>query len=112
MREEIKNLEKFVKIVEESSYFKDDIRQRIKREEEKKEEEKKEKELEEIKKKFLIESLYVKKAEQIQFLITHISEAFGKQVFAKLLFRGTRDGFTVEKFQNYATIKALYLFCS
>ncbi len=56
MREEIKNLEKFVKIVEESSLLKDEIRQRIIKEEEKnedeirqrikrEEEEKKEKEL-------------------------------------------------------------------
>jgi hypothetical protein len=106
MRQEIQKLEKIVKIVEESTLLKDEIRQRVIREEEKKEaeirermkrdeEEKKEKELQEIKKKFLTESSYVKTAEQIQFLTTHISEAIGKQVSAKLLLRGTRDGFTL-----------------
>ena len=36
----------------------------------------------------------------MQFLVTHITEALGKQVSAKLLLRGTRDGFAGEKFQQ------------
>ena len=39
MREEIKNFEKFVKIVQESTLLKDEIQQRIIKEEEKKEDE-------------------------------------------------------------------------
>jgi hypothetical protein len=39
MREEIKNLEKFVKIVQESTLLKDEIRQRVIKEEEKEEDE-------------------------------------------------------------------------
>jgi hypothetical protein len=36
----------------------------------------------------------------MQFLLKHICEALGKSVFAKLLFRATRDGNTIAKFHE------------
>ncbi len=42
----------------------------------------------------------MKTSEQIQFLITHISQALGNSIFAKLLFRATRDGNTIQKFHE------------
>ena len=89
----MKKLEKIVKIVEENNILKNEIQQRLIKEEE-------ERKLQDIKKSFLLESQYVKTAEQIQFLITHISEALGKSIQAKLLFRASRDGFSDSKFHE------------
>ena len=69
----MKKLEKIVKIVEENNILKNEIQQRLIKEEE-------DRKLQDIKKSFLLESQYVKTAEQIQFLITHISEALGKSI--------------------------------
>jgi CRISPR/Cas system-associated protein endoribonuclease Cas2 len=42
----------------------------------------------------------VKTSEQKQFLLKHVCEALGKSVFAKLLFRATRDGKSIAKFHE------------
>jgi hypothetical protein len=42
----------------------------------------------------------MKTSEQMQFLLKHICEALGKSVFAKLLFRATRDGNTIARFHE------------
>jgi hypothetical protein len=96
-------LEKISKVVEESTILKDEIQQRIIKQEE-------EKKLSEIKQNIMTESIYVKKAEQIQFLITHIQEALGQQISAKLLFRASRDGNTIPKFHEFCDNKGPLLF--
>ena len=40
----------------------------------------------------MAESALIDKPESIEFLKTHVEEALGQQVQAKLLLRGTRDG--------------------
>ena len=47
----------------------------------------------------MTETILIDKAESIQFLMTNIQEALGKQkIYAKLLLRGSRDGKSVDIF--------------
>jgi hypothetical protein len=40
----------------------------------------------------MVESVLIDKPESIEFLKTHVEEALGQKVHAKILLRGTRDG--------------------
>ncbi len=48
----------------------------------------------------MVESTLIDGPESKKFLITHIEEALGHKVNAKLLLRGTRDGKNGEKFHE------------